>query len=171
MDFLFWFNVFTRWLHVTSAVIGIGALIFLHLVLYPSLAAQDAASRQALMAQMLPRVKLVLHSALGLLLLTGVYNFIVVLPKVGTLSYPSLYHSVIGTKILLALVLFGIVTAMLASSPASGNMQERRSSWVTVSVILALVILLFSATLRRLWDHRTTVPTEPPVVQPQTGSP
>jgi hypothetical protein len=50
-------------------------------------------------------------------------------------------------------------------------MQEGRSRWLKWSVILALVILLLGSTLRRLWDHRVTVPAETPVVQPQTGSP
>src|SRR5437870_3298608 len=31
MDPIFWFNVLTRWLHITSAAIGIGALVFLRL--------------------------------------------------------------------------------------------------------------------------------------------
>jgi uncharacterized membrane protein len=169
MDILFWFNVFTRWLHVTSAVIGVGALIFLRLVLYPALAAQDPSARQAVMAQVLPRVKTVLHSAIGLLLLTGAYNFLVVIPKVRTLASPSLYHSIAGTKILLALVLFGTISAMLSSSPASANMQERRGRWVTFNLVLALVILLFSATLRRLWDDRTPPTSEQPVIRTLPG--
>ena len=42
MDALFWFNVLTRWLHITSAVVGVGALLFLWLVLQPALAAEPA---------------------------------------------------------------------------------------------------------------------------------
>ena len=50
-----------------------------------------------------------------------------------------------------ALVLFGIISAVLSSSPASGNIEEGRPHWITVIIILALVILLLSAILRRLW--------------------
>ena len=58
-----------------------------------------------------------------LLLLTGGYNFWVAIPKVRTLAYHALYQSIIGTKILLVLILFGFISAALSSSPASANMQ------------------------------------------------
>jgi putative copper export protein len=151
MDALFWFNVLTRWLHVASAVIGVGAIMFLGLVVRPLLAAQDPAARQAMMAGLLPRVKTVIHAALGLLLLTGFYNYYAAIPKVRVLVYRSLYHPIIGTKILLALVLFGIVSAALASAPASANMEEGRFRWLPLIMTLALVILFLSAILRRLW--------------------
>jgi putative copper export protein len=154
MGSLFWFNVFVRWLHVTSAVVGVGALIFWRLVLIPAEQARDAAGRQQLMDEVLPPFKRIVHSALGLLLLTGAYNFWAAIPKVPALTYHTLYHSIIGTKILLVLVLFGMVTAVLSSSPASGNMQEGRRRWVTLIILLALVILFLSAILRRLWDFR-----------------
>jgi uncharacterized membrane protein len=151
MDPLFWLNVVTRWLHVTSAVTGIGALLFLALVIRPALAAQEAPARQALLVSVLPRVKTVLHSALGLLLLTGFYNYFIAIPKVRDLTYRSLYHPVIGTKVLLAFVLFGIVSAALASTSASATMEEGRWRWLPLMVILALVILFLSAVLRRMW--------------------
>jgi putative copper export protein len=152
MDPLFWFNVFIRWLHVTSAVSAIGAMIFMRVVLQPAVTALDPSTRQVMAEQVLPRFKTLLHSALGLLLLTGAYNLWIAIPKVRALAYHTLYHSVIGTKILLFLVLFGFVSAALSSSPASVNMQESRQRWLTVLIILALVILFLSAILRRLWD-------------------
>ena len=145
MDLIFWFNVLTRWLHVTSAVVSVGAFLFLWLVLLPSVAASGS------LEPMVPRLKSVIHAALGLLLLTGFYNYYSVIPKVRTLAYRSLYHPIIGTKILLALILFGVATAFLSSLSASGNIGEGRSRSLTVIVFLALVILLLSAFLRRLW--------------------
>lgn len=152
MSTLFWFNVLTRWLHVTSAVTAIGAMIFMRVILQPVVAAQDPASRQAIDERVLPRFKMLLHSALGLLLLTGAYNFWIAIPKVRSLADHTLYQSIIGTKILLVLALFGFVGAALSSSPASANMQESRQRWLTVLIVLALVILFLSAILRRLWD-------------------
>jgi uncharacterized membrane protein len=151
MDPLFWFNVITRWLHVTCAVVGIGAFVFWRLVLMPALAAQEPGARQALAARLAPRLKTLVHSALGLLLLTGFYNYSVAIPKVRTLAYRSLYHPIIGTKILLALVLFGIATALLSSRSGSGNIGEERSGGLTLILVLAIIILFLSAILRRLW--------------------
>jgi len=152
MGFLFWINVVIRWLHVTSAVTAVGAMIFMRVVLQPAVAGADPSARPSMAKRVLPRFKTLLHSALGLLLLTGVYNLWIAIPKVRSLAYHTLYHSVIGTKILLVLVLFGFVSAVLSSSPASANMQESRQRWLTVLIILALVILFLSAVLRRLWD-------------------
>lgn len=152
MDALFWFNVLTRWLHVTSAIIGVGAILFLALVIRPALAAQEPSARQAMMAAVLPRVKTVIHSAIGLLLLTGFYNYFMAIPKVRELAYRSLYHPIIGTKILLAFVLFGIISAALASAPAAANMEEGRWRWLSWMIVLALAILFLSAILRRMWS-------------------
>ena len=151
MDALFWFNVLTRWLHVTSAVIAVGALLLLPLLLIPALQVQEPAVRQAMLAQVAPRLRIVLHSALGLLLVTGFYNYWVAIPKVRALENRSLYHPIIGTKILLALILFGMVSALLSSRDVAANMGEDRSRWLAVLIILALVILFLSAILRRLW--------------------
>jgi putative copper export protein len=154
MDAIFWVNVLSRWLHVASAVVLVGGLVFLGVALLPGMAGQDAAVRQAAMGPVVRRFKILVHSAIGLLLLTGFYNFMVVLPKARTLVYHSLYQSVLGTKILLALVLFGIAFPLLSSPPTFGNMEAGRRRWVTVLMLLGLVILLFFSVLRRLWDFR-----------------
>jgi putative copper export protein len=154
MDVVFWVNVLSRWLHVLSAVIVVGGIVFLALALLPAVAGQDAAVRQAVMGPVVRRFKILVHAAIGLLLLTGFYNFMVVLPKARTLTYHSLYQSVLGTKILLAFILFGIAFPLLSSPPAFGNMEVGRRRWVTVILVLGLVILLFSSVLRRLWDFR-----------------
>jgi hypothetical protein len=142
---IFWFNVLTRWLHVTCAVVAIGSFVCLRLVLLPALAGQ------AVLEPVMRRLKTVVHSALGLLLLTGFYNYYVAIPKVRVLAHRAVYHPIIGTKILLALVLFGIATALLSSRSGSGNIGEERSGGLTLILVLAIIILFLSAILRRLW--------------------
>src|SRR5262245_53396551 len=118
MTALFWLNVIVRWLHVSSAVVGVGALVFLRLVLLP--AAAD--SGDGLAARVIPRAKLLLHTALGLLLLTGFYNLYIVIPKANALGdVKSTYHAVLGTKILLAFILFGTASALFAAQPDAGG--------------------------------------------------
>jgi len=154
MDAIFWVNVLSRWLHVLSAVTLVGGILFLGLAFIPAVAGQDASVREAVMGPVVRRFKILVHSAIGLLLLTGFYNFMVVLPKARTLVYHSLYQSVIGTKILLAFVLFGIAFPLLSAPATWGNMEQGRRRWVTVLMALGLVLLLFSSVLRRLWDFR-----------------
>src|ERR1051326_8047795 len=111
MDAWFWLNVVTRWLHVTCAVIGVGALVSVGLVVLPALGRQDTALRE----QVLRRTKRVVHMALGLGVLLGFWNFYVALPRIQTLERRSLYHPLIGVKILLALALLGLVSPLLSS--------------------------------------------------------
>jgi putative copper export protein len=122
---------------------------------------------------MLPGLKRLFHIAMGLLLLSGFYNFFTVIPKVSGLGeVKSIYHAVIGIKILLAVVLFGIVSATLASLAEAPEPPARLSRWLGPIVLLAAVILLLSAFLRRTWylDPRLATPpaiTAPVPIEPQ----
>jgi putative copper export protein len=166
MDARFWINVIVRWLHISSAVVGIGSIVFVRMVLIP--AAEAAGAEGELAAEVMGRFKRILHGAVGLLLLTGVYNLYVVIPKVHAwVSYKVTYHAVLGTKILLALILFSIVTLLFTGPPSLPRFHSRRSRWLIVNIILAAVILFLSAILRRTWDVAAVPaagPLKPPVL-------
>jgi uncharacterized membrane protein len=152
MDGLFLLNILTRWVHVTAAVIAVGGTVLLRFVLLPVLAARPDG------AEILDSVRIIwkriFHTAMGILLLSGFYNYLgVAAPKVRALREAgnetiARYHSVMGVKIILSLVVFGIAIALLKPVPA---MHENRKTWLTVNTVLALLILLFGAYLRRLW--------------------
>jgi hypothetical protein len=145
----FWLNVVVRWVHISSAVVGVGALVFLRLVLLPAV----QGTGDALSGRIIPRAKLVIHTALGLLLLTGFYNLYVVIPKANALGeLKSTYHAVLGTKILLAFVLFGVASTLFASLPDTQTPRLRRPGLLLASIVLAAIILFLSAILRRTWD-------------------
>ncbi|MFN3653111.1 MAG: hypothetical protein ACK47B_26320 [Armatimonadota bacterium] len=146
MDAMFWVNLLMRWLHVASAVVGIGATVMMRFVVMPNAA--------ELAARIQPAYKRLIHSSLGLVLLTGFYNYLVVsIPAVRAAREQQLpgfemYHAVMGVKMLLSLVLFGI--AIFALQPREGA-AENRKSLLSVNVVLGFLILLVAAYLRRLW--------------------
>lgn len=154
MDATFWLNVFMRWLHVTSAVAVVGGLLAMRFAVVPGLAGRADATD--LYAAILRGFKKVLHSALGLALLTGFYNYGVV--AVGALrkikeTHTDLgllgsYHAVMGIKMLLSFVLFALAIALLKPSEA---IPEARKPTLTVNLVVGLVILALAAYLRRLW--------------------
>src|SRR5947209_6311706 len=133
-----------RWLHVAAAVVGVGGTVMLRLVLLPAL---DRLPNGAEVLGAIRRpFKGLIHGAIGLLLLTGFYNYLVVaMPKVHALKDAALergipnpmaaYNGVMGVKIILSLVLFGIAFALLKPIPA---MHENRKSWLSVNVVLGL---------------------------------
>ena len=152
MDPTFVFNVLMRWLHVASAVVGGGATFRMRFVLLP--ARSTLPNGDEILGTIRPKFKRLIHSALGLLLLTGFYNYLVVaIPKVREkkdqgLEVFAAYHPVMGVKILLSFVLFAIAILLLQPAP---SFHENRKTWLSVNVVLGLLILLLAAYLRRLW--------------------
>src|SRR5437868_473454 len=88
----FWLNVFVRWIHISAAVVGVGALAFVRLALIPAMAGEP---ESAAWARLMRRFKLILHTTIGLLLLSGIYNLIVVIPRANALGdLKPFYHAV-----------------------------------------------------------------------------
>lgn len=153
MDGTFLLNLLMRWVHVASAVVGVGGTVMLRFVILPVLAARaDGAEILDGIRQVWKRV---FHTVMGLLLLSGFYNYIMVsipkaraLKEAGDEAFSGRYHGTMGMKILLSLILFGIGIALLKPVPA---MHENRKTWLSVNTVLGLVIILFGAYLRRLW--------------------
>ena len=148
----FWINVLMRWLHVAAAVVGVGATVAMRFVVLPALSRLPNGGE--VLDSIRPLLKRVVHSALGVLLLTGLYNYVMVsIPKIRALKAadPNAmagYHPIMGAKILLALVLFVIAILLLKPVP---SFHENRKTWLSVNVVLGMVILLLAAYLRRLW--------------------
>lgn len=145
-------NILARWLHVASAVVGVGGTILMRFVVLPALA--QLPNGGEVLDRIRPGFKKLIHSAIGLLLLTGFYNYLVVAaPNVKKLREAGVeqmarYHMVMGTKIILALGLFTIAILLLKPVP---SFHENRKQWLSVNTVLGLLILLLSAYLRRLW--------------------
>lgn len=152
MDGTFWLNLVLRWLHVAAAVAAVGGTLMMRFVILPALATLPNGGE--VIDRIRPLFKKLIHSAMGILLLTGFYNYVVVaIPKVRELKEQGVttmaaYHHVIGAKILLSLVLFAIAIMLLMPVPA---MHEKRKTWLTVNAVLGLLILFLAAFLRRLW--------------------
>jgi putative copper export protein len=151
-----WFNVLMRWLHVASAVAGVGGTIMMRLVILPALGRLSNGAE--VLEAIRPAYKRITHGAIGLLLLTGFYNYLMVAaPAVNAFrevdpNPMKAYHPVMGTKIILSFALFGIAYALLKPFP---KVHENRKTWLSVNVVLGLAILLLAAFLRRLWPVPT----------------
>lgn len=152
MEGQFWINVLLRWLHVAAAVVGVGATITMRFVVLPALAALPNGGE--VLDRIRKPLKGLIHGAIGTLLLTGFYNYLIVAaPKVraareaGETTLSS-YHPVMGLKIILSLVLFTIAMLLLKPVP---SFHENRKTWLSVNVMLGLLIMLLAAYLRRLW--------------------
>ncbi|MDA0831772.1 MAG: hypothetical protein O2955_00835 [Planctomycetota bacterium] len=136
----------SRWLHVLTAIVLVGGTIFMRFVLMPSATVLSEGEHNALREQLLSRWKKFVHAGIGLLLLTGFYNYLVVMrPSHGG---DGLYHGVMGTKIILALVVFMIASGLVGRSAAFEPLRQNRKRWLAVLVAMTVIIVLMSGLLK-----------------------
>ena len=139
-------GVVAQWIHVLSAALAVGGVVFVRLALLPAAREADSDEGQTLAMRSLARFRPILWSCIGLLLVTGLYNSFQVAVR-GGLTVPAYTH-VLMTKIVLALGMFAF--ALTAPGELFAGIKIRRNLWLTVNIILASVVLFLSAFLGRL---------------------
>jgi uncharacterized membrane protein len=140
-------NLIMRWLHIFSVITAVGATVFMRLVLIPSLTGLHDEARALLLKNMSGRLRTLLHSAIGGILISGLYNTHV-LWRTSIAPYSFVY----AVKVFLALIIFVVAILLTSSSPKRATFQGKRKKWLAVNVILAAIIVALSSYLRVL--HR-----------------
>jgi hypothetical protein len=138
-------NLMMRWLHIASVITAVGSTVFMRVVLIPSMFSLPSETRTALSKTLVRPVRLLLHSAIGGILVSGLYNTHI---QWRTSVYP--YPIVYGLKIVLALALFMIAFFLTSSNPKRAAFQANRKKWLGVNMILAAILVALSAYLRSL---------------------
>lgn len=146
--------IFSSWLHVIGAVILLGGLLFQSHVVVPLIKADSA--YRLLWVKILRQSRRVTWTALGLLFLTGLYNFSrlssATILKVG----PTL-----GLKLALVLLLlflfahrdFGLTARMIRTLEEGGDPLplQRTTSWIDrCLLLLGLAVLFFGLELAHI---------------------
>ena len=134
-----------QWLHITAAVVGVGGIAFMRLILIPSLGQVDQAARERLLQSVLPKFRLTVWTVIGVLIGSGIYNLL----TADHLADPR-YRTMLEVKLLLAVTLFAISFGLTLPYPALAGMQKQRPRWLAVNLVLGIIILFFSAYLRRI---------------------
>lgn len=136
MDPSFLVAVVSRWVHVGTAVVLIGGLTALRFVVTPVLAGNTAA-----LEAIRQRWKKFVHAGIALFLISGFVNYFLAMP---THKGDGLYHGLIGTKIILALVAFFFASALVGRSAGTQKFRDQSAKWKTVVLLLAAVIIAIS---------------------------
>lgn len=136
MDPLFLLSVVSRWVHVGTAVVLIGGLTVLRFVVAPALAGNTA-----MLEDIRQRWKKFVHAGIALFLISGFVNYF---QAMSTHKGDGLYHGLIGTKIILALVAFFIASALVGRSAGTQKFRDQSAKWKTVVLLLAAVIIAMS---------------------------
>jgi uncharacterized membrane protein len=138
----------TRILHVGTAIVVVGGTFFVRFVLFPAATqslSDDVHAR--LRSAVLATWKKVVHTGIALFILTGGINYYRVIAE-RSHKGDALYHALLGTKILVALVIFFIAEALVGRSAAFEGMRRSAPKWLLVNLLLAAIIVAISGFLR-----------------------
>lgn len=138
MDNLFALNVLSRILHVAVAIVLVGGTVFMRFILMPAAKELPEAEHDQLRQRLLARWKRVVHGGIGIVGLSGLFNYIQQRPD--HLGDP-LYHALVGTKILMAIAVFFIASVLVGRSPTFEKMRQNRAKWMGLIVLLSALIV------------------------------
>jgi uncharacterized membrane protein len=134
-------DVLSRIIHVGTVITLIGGSAFTLFVLMPSARQLTDEAHDKLAAAVQSRWKRFVHIGILLILVSGFYNYFQAIPNH---KGDGLYHALIGTKMLLALVVFFIAAALVGRSPKLEPIRQNKAKWLTISLLIAATIVAIS---------------------------
>ena len=138
----------TRVLHIATAIVLVGGTFFVRFVLLPAASANLPDDLHAkLRGAITVTWKKIVHLGIALFIISGGINYYRVIAA-GTHKGDALYHALLGTKIILALAVFFIASALVGRSAAFEGMRRNPRRWLMVNLLLAGVIVAVSGFLK-----------------------
>jgi uncharacterized membrane protein len=135
-------TVLSRWLHIGTAIVLLGGSIFLRYVMMPAAAGLPETDHAAFRDRLMGRWRKFVSAGIGLLLLSGGYNYLAV--AIPAHKGDGAYHGLVGTKILLAFVVFFLASALAGKAKAFNAIREGRRKWLAVVIAFSAVIVAIS---------------------------
>jgi len=130
-------TVLMRFVHLASAVVLVGGIVYARFVMIPSAASLASDARTALDENAARRFRPMAFAAMACLVLSGIFNYFV---KTGhTVRYSALF----GLKMLLAMHVFSVAILVTAHT------NPRRPRQLLGAAISGLAIVLIAAYLAR----------------------
>ncbi|TWT76525.1 hypothetical protein CA13_70200 [Planctomycetes bacterium CA13] len=142
---MFALDVVSRVIHIATAITLVGGSTFMLLVLMPSAKQLDDASHQRLSQLVIGRWKRFVHAGILLFILSGIYNYVRAIPNH---EGDGIYHALVGTKILIALVIFFLASGLVGKSSKLEWMRKERAKWLARMLVLAVVVVVISGFLK-----------------------
>ncbi|MBZ5514866.1 MAG: hypothetical protein LAN62_08485 [Acidobacteriia bacterium] len=133
-----------QWVHLVSAVVGVGGIAFVLVILLPSLQVLADEQRNQLMKVVMGRFRWANWSAIVLLIASGLYGI-----RARAWEAPwGPYWKWLTVKIVLAFCVFTISLLLTLPIQVLGRFRARREMWLAIALGAATVVILISAYLR-----------------------
>ncbi|HVJ66331.1 MAG TPA: hypothetical protein VM510_00025 [Caulifigura sp.] len=135
------FDVYSRWFHIWFAAVLLGGAVFQWFALGPAVRDLTDAQKPLFREWVNARWRLVVMAGSLILLVTGFYNYLIVLRPLH--KGDGIYHGLMGLKILLALAVFFFAAALAGRSPKFEGMRRRAAMWnlVLIGLLTAIVFI------------------------------
>ncbi|MCI0681172.1 MAG: hypothetical protein L0Y71_03635 [Gemmataceae bacterium] len=157
MEPQFLITLAARWLHILSASLAIGVPIYVRFVLMPALAQLDETQRAAFRETLHSRWRIFVHVMIVVFLATGFWTFL------GAKRWSALeadakfrYHLFFGIKLIIALAMFFISSALAGRSAALAGMRTNAKMWLGVLIVLGLAVVGIAGVMRFMDAPRST---------------
>lgn len=138
----------SRVLHVLAAILLMGGALFTWLALLPAARQLPMDEQEKLSAAIAKRWRMLVGLGIAILIFSGFYNYLTV--AVPRHKGDSLYHALMGIKIVLAFVVFFIASALPGRGKWKPLVAIRRNykCWLLVTISLATVIVAIAGFLK-----------------------
>jgi len=138
-----------RWLHIVSAALAIGVPIFMRFVLMPARSKLEESQRAVLHEAVMARWRIFVYCMIVVFLATGFWTFLGVARwRAFEPDAKFRYHLLFGIKLLIALVMFFLSSALAGRSAALAGIRAKAPMWVGVLILLGLTVVAISGVLR-----------------------
>ena len=135
-------DLIARWAHVGAAIVLLGGSTFVRFVLMPAAEKLPEPEHDLLRAGLMARWKRIVMAGITLLLVTGFYNY---LSREGL---PPQYHMLMGVKILLALGVFFLASALTGRSAGLAAIRRDAKTWLLVLIGTATLVVAIAGYLK-----------------------
>lgn len=131
-------DVLSRWIHIGTVIVLVGGSAFMRFALMPAAAELPDDQHEALRARIFARWRKIVGIGIGLILISGLYNYVRAIPLH---RGQGLYHGLIGSKIIIALVVFFLASALVGRSGKFEPLRQNAKKWLGVLLLLAAIIV------------------------------
>ena len=139
--------VLLRWGHVGAAIVVIGGAVFMRFALLPAAKQLPEDVHNDLRERVMENWRKIVGISILLLLLTGIGNYYLAM-QTDRVSGNKLYHPLMGTKILLAMAVFFLASALSGRAKAMEGIRQKAGLWLVINILLAAIIVAIAGYLK-----------------------
>ncbi len=139
-------DVYSRWFHIWFAAVLLGGTVFQWFALGPAVRDLTDEQKPLFREWINARWRIVVMAGSLILLVTGFYNYLVVLRPLH--KGDGIYHMLMGIKIVLAFAVFFFASVLAGRSPKFEKMRRHSAMWNLVLIGLLTVIVAIGGYLK-----------------------